>query len=391
LPVNWTIYERKLKINGNITRDRQINLMKDGIINSFADSPSYRSAYFNGSTTATDIQIIDSDKYYIKTIQMKPNENINVGDLIVFDSRTWLCTEVDKTNPVFQYGKIYLSTQTITLYKNNTSYQIPCVIQSGIKTSQLGTDENTYIEMPSSTITMRLPNTAITRLINRDEVYQIGLQSYSIKDLNDIIEPGLLVAELKFSQVTQESHVYGVTILNGSSISIQQGSTLQINVQATDNSKIVSSPTLSYSSSDTDICTVSSSGVVTSVGLGDCVITVLSNGTSDTIAISVIEAEQHNYTVEMSGSTSIIKGNTSTYTCEFKDNGVLITDNSIFYLTADDGISATTLATISSRDGVENSCVITAGNILGYVKLFVKNDGETIVSQALRIQIKSLF
>ena len=392
MTTNWDLYEKRLKMNGNTVRDRQVNLMKNSILNNFDDSPSYRSAFFNGLTIATDIQIIDTDKYFIKIVQMKPDEVINVGDLIVFDDRTWLCTEVDKINPVFQYGKIYLSAHTITIYKNNTPYQIPCVVESGVRTSQLGTDKNTYIEMPSGTITMRLPNTEITRLITRDEIYQVGLQSWQVKDINDIIEPGLLVMKLEYSQVAQEIHVYGVTILNGSSINIQQDSTLQINVQAIDNSEIVSSPTLSYVSSDELICTVDSNGLVSAINGGSCVVSVSFNGVSASIAINVIEAVQHNITAEInSGSSTIVLNKTSNYTCVFKDNGVVVPGTSVFYLTADDGTSNTTLATISVQDSALNTCTITAGNTLGYVKLWVRNESGSIISQQFRIQIKNLF
>ena len=111
----------------------------------------------------------------------------------------------------------------------------------------------------------------------------------------------------------------------------------------------------------------------------------------DSIVIEVVEEEQHNYTAEIDlGSISIIKTYSSTYNCTFKDNGIAIEDNSVFYLTGDDGVSATSLASIVSQDSVGNSCVV-KGLGLGYVRLFVKNVGETVFSSGFRIQIKSLF
>ncbi|MCE5220076.1 MAG: hypothetical protein LLF98_02110 [Clostridium sp.] len=392
MSIDWTLYERKLKINGNTTRDRQINLMKDGILNNFNNSPSFRSAYFNGSTTATDIQIIDSDKYYIKTIQMKPNEVIDVGDLIVFDSKTWLCTEVDKTNPVFQYGKVYLSTQTITIYKNNTSYQIPCVIQSGIKTSQLGTDENTYIEMPSSTITMRLPNTAITRLIARDEVYKIGTQSYSIKDLNDIIEPGLLVAELKFSAESVVNHIYTVDIQN-SDATLYVNDTLTLDVICTDNSQQVTSPTLTYQSSNTEVATISN-GVLTCIAEGTTVITVTFNGISDTLNLTVqTEQIQDNYTVSITGDTLVKLNSNITLNASVYNNGVLDSSKSVVWNVSNQDESSNSYITIVSQDG--GSITLKATNNSSYVGKYVvvrvsKSDDGSVYSEYV-VQIKPLF
>jgi hypothetical protein len=388
LTTNWDLYEKRLKMNGNTVRDRQVNLMKNSILNNFDDSPSYRSAFFNGLTIATDIQIIDTDKYFIKIVQMKPDEVINVGDLIVFDDRTWLCTEVDKINPVFQYGKIYLSAHTITIYKNNTPYQIPCVVESGVRTSQLGTDKNTYIEMPSGTITMRLPNTEITRLITRDEIYQVGLQSWQVKDINDIIEPGLLVMKLEYSQVSQETHIYGLTILNGSSINIQQDSTLQINVQAIDNSEIVSSPTLSYVSSDELICTVDSNGLVSAINGGSCVVSVSFNGVSASIAINVIEVADNNYTYSLSSTstpdTEIKVSQTKTYTAQKYNNGDPIVETFTFSVTGD--VSAYQLTII---DG--NNCTIKCLKSGYTITLNAMDNNDTIQVIKKDIVLKALF
>ena len=137
---------------------------------------------------------------YDKKLCFDISSNVHTGSIIEFDSKTYLVTSQIFSKQAYKVGSVLECVNTLNVYKNNTFYQIPCVIQSGIKTSQLGTDENTYIEMPSSTITMRLPNTAITRLIARDEIYQIGLQSWQVKDINDIIEPGLLVFKLEYTK-----------------------------------------------------------------------------------------------------------------------------------------------------------------------------------------------
>ncbi|MBZ4646344.1 MAG: hypothetical protein JG777_1833, partial [Clostridia bacterium] len=67
------------------------------------------------------------------------------------------------------------------------------------------------------------------------------------------------------------------------------------------------------------------------------------------------------------------------------------TETSEFWLTSDDGISTTTLATITSQDPVNNTCVVKAGSTLGYVKLWCRNTAGTIVSQPYRIQIRNIF
>ena len=130
------------------------------------------------------------------------------------------------------------------------------------------------------------------------------------------------------------------------------------------------------------------------ISAGDCIITAsLAENPSvyDTIYITVTALPQHNYAVTISGNTSIVKNYTATYTATFTDNGLPISEQSEFWLTADDGVSTTTLATIQSQDPIANTCVVKAGSTLGYVKLWCKNTAGTIVSEPYRIQIKSVF
>ncbi len=393
MAIDWTLYETRLKINGNTIRDRQINLMKDAMTNNFSTSPSYRISYFNGSLTATDIQVTDDKEHYIKNILMNPSGTLNAGDIIVFDSQTWLCTEVDKTNPVYQLGKVFLTTQTLSLYKNHILYQIPAVISSEIRLYSTGTEENKYFIVNDDEMIVTVSNNSDAQNIAENDLFTIGRRSYEVQSIQDAIQPGLLILKMKVNVQSPEAHVFALTILNGSSLQINTTQPLTINAELTDNGVVVPNPSLVYSSSNNNIATISSSGVVTILTTGTVIFTVAMTNdatVNDTISVEIITVDQHNYTVDISGNTSIIKGNTSNYTCVFKDNGIAITDTSVFYLTADDGVSATSLATISSQDGVVNSCVVT-GNSLGYVKLWVKNVGETIVSQALRIQIKNLF
>src|SRR5690606_34895762 len=104
---------------------------------------------------------------------------------------------------------------------------------------------------------------------------------------------------------------------------------------------------------------VDNTGLVTAISAGDCIVTASlaeNSNVYDTITITVTALPEHNYAVTISGNTSIVKGKTATYTATFTDNGQVITQESFFYITADDGVSTTTLATIQSQDPVANTC-----------------------------------
>ena len=221
-------------------------------------------------------------------------------------------------------------------------------------------------------------------------VFKIGIRSWQVTNIDDITIPGLLLLKMVYSEVSQETHTFVLTILNGSNLSIQQDNTLQLNVNVTDNGVLLVNPTITYLSSNSLICTVNSSGLVTSVGIGNCSISASANGVSEDIVIEVIAEEQLNLTVEISGSTSIVKSYTKEYLAVFKNNGLPIIKESSFWLTGIDNLP-TTLAVITSQNAVNNTCII-KGNNLGSVKLWCMSADEEIVSQdGMIIQVKSLF
>jgi len=329
---------------------------------------------------------------YDRKLHVPVEINISTGSIVDYDGYKWLVTGSIDDIQAYKTAGMVKSNNTLTIYKNNTSYQIPCIINS---TVNLDTDQTVYIETPSTTIVLRIPNTEITRQIKRGEIYKLGLQNYEIKDINDIVEPGILRLEIKYSQEVQEEHVFTLDILNGTTIDLQQGTTLQLNINVYDNQILVSPlPSLTFTSSNETICTVNSSGLVTSLNnIDNCdIIVSLSSDSSvfKNININVIEVPQDNYTVIISGTNSIIKGYSSEFSATFMNNGIEYSEQSEFYLTSDDVVSPTSFAQIISQDNVTNTCIV-KGLGIGYVKLFVRNLDSSIVSDGFRVQIKNLF
>jgi len=386
----WTEYQAR---RGSDRKSLYVNNMKNTISTEFKNSTSYNLVKIND--VDRDVRIVE-ESAIIKNPNKKrllcyPDETISIGNIVLWDSENWICTETDTTSQVSDVGIISKSNNTLTIHKNNTSYQIPCIIS---KSLSLNTEDNKYIETVDNSLFLTVSNTSITQQINVNDIYRIGKYNYYISSVaDDISQKGLLIFKMKYSEVEQEEHVYTLTILNNDNLQIAQSQSLTINAQLTDNGEIVDSPNLIYSSSDDNIATIDEDGIVSIVGLGSVVISVYMESNeevSDSINVEIIEDVVNNFTVEISGSNSIIKGYTSNYNCVFKNNGNIITQQSEFYLTDDDGISPTSLAQITSQDSVNNSCIV-KGNSIGYAKLFVKNLDGSIVSDGFRIQIKNLF
>jgi hypothetical protein len=151
-------------------------------------------------------------------------------------------------------------------------------------------------------------------------------------------------------------------------------------------------PLLIFELDDETICTIDENGLITANNIGNCVLTVkleFDQSIQQIVNINIVE-ESNNYTVDIFGESFIVKDFTREYRCEFKNNGLPISKNFVFWLTGIDD-QPTLLATIISQDNINSTCVV-QGNNLGYVKLWVKDKDEEIISQdGMIIQVKNLF
>jgi len=322
---------------------------------------------------------------------------ISVGSVVKHTDKVSLIENtyivVSKQEDSKGYDLCYIQRCNNTLqFYDSTSilHSIPCIISKG----SISLDEQKIISTLDSEIAIQISNTSITRQIEMNNVFRIGLRSWQVTNIDDITVNGLLILRMVYSEVEQQFPSYSLTILNGSTIQADINTPVQLNIQVKDRETIIASPLLNFTSSNNLIATVSNTGLVSFLSVGNVNISCKldnDNLIQDSIGIEVIAEEKHNYTAVIDlGSISIIKTYSSTYTCAFKDNGIAIEDSSVFYLTGDDGVSETSLAGIISQDSIGNSCVVKGLN-LGYVRLFARNLDGNIVSSGFRIQVKSLF
>ena len=384
----WTDYQARRGIN---RKSLYVNNMKNTISTEFKNSTSYNLVKINN--VDRDVRIVEESSI-IKNPNKKrllcyPDETISIGDIVLWDSENWICTETDTTSQVSDVGIISKSNNTLTIYKNNTSYQIPCIINSNIN---LDTDETIYIETPSTTIVLRIPNTEITRQIKRGEIYKLGLQNYEIKDINDIVEPGILRLEIMYSQEVQEEHVYTIEILNGTIIDIQESTTLQLNINVYDNQILISPlPSLTFTSNNELIANVNENGLVTAYDVIDnCDITVSLDSDSsvfNSININVIEDVQNNITYTLTSTSlpdnEIIITQTKTYTIQKYNNGIPIEQNFSFNVVGD---SLSYQLIIVDGNNCSVKC-LKSGSVIT-LKAIDDNNGEIVVKD---IRLKNLF
>ena len=325
---------------------------------------------------------------YDRKLHVTMDININTGSIVDYDGYKWLVIGSIDDIQAYKTAGMVKCNNTLNLYINSILHQIPCIVSNNI---DLGTDENNYISVPDSTIILKIPNNEITRQIKHGEIYELGLQNYELKDINDIVESGILKMEIEYSQEMQEEHVYTISILNGDNIQIAQSQLLTINAELRDNGAIVPLPTLLKSSSDEIIATINENGIVTVNSVGSVIFTIsMSNDITikDTINVEIVEDEQHNYTYTLTSislpDNEIIITQTKLYTIQKYNNGVLVEQDFTFSVIGD--VSSYQLIAV---DG--GNCSIRALKSGYVIELRGVDDSDVSKVISKEIRLKNLF
>lgn len=401
---DYDLYRNRMTAYGSTIKEGRKSAIINKINSTFVDSPSYFEVLINDNTENIGVHIVDDSSSINTTNQndkimvMQSGDILSVGDLIKHNNKNWLCVASELFNDIYYKGKITKCNNTLSYYsyENSILYEIPCIVSSQISlTTTLSTDQNKYLEVLSNEIFVRISDNSNTSSIKVNDKFKLGRYNYEIESLSDIVEPGLLIIKLRFISDEVVLPLFELEILNGENIQVNKNDSLTINAQVKNNGEVVNpTPSITYSSSNETIATINAStGVVNILGIGSVVFTAkLTSDLAvlDTISVEIVEVAVANKTVQISGNTSIIKGYTEDYSCVFKNNGIVYSDTSVFYLTADDGISSTSLAQITTQNGATNTCTI-SGVGLGYVKLFVRNVDSGVISGGFRIKIENLF
>lgn len=159
----------------------------------------------------------------------------------------------------------------------------------------------------------------------------------------DTSKDDIIIYTGKFESI-YNPHVYEISLAENTT-TLVEGGTYQIsNVTCKDNGTVVQNPTLTYSSSDINIASVSASGLVTGVKTGNAEITVNFNGVSAKLSLTV-NVKPHEPVISYSYSSS------NGYSYRPKEGAVLT------YVKTVDSITDTTLDVSFTLDAMGTSLV----------------------------------
>lgn len=363
----------------------------------FENSPTTRTVLHNGTSVVVRVvgkfnteSLGRKNDNYQKILFSDSDYTVSIGDLFVFDSLNWLCTDISSTT-VSKSCTVQLCTNTLSLYKNHILYQIPAIVFDEVRLYSLGVESNKYFVLNDDEIIVTTSNNADALNIELNDRFLIGLRNYKVLSIQDITPNGLLVIKMKVTLEDVDANLYTINILNGSSVNLHVTSTLQLHVNVyLDGDQISPTPTLTYISSDEEICTVSSTGLVTAVALGRCTITVSANGVSDTITVNVVEEEIDNIIYKLFSTSlpddEIKVGSTKTYVAQKFNNGTVINQAFTFSVVGNVSASDYEIAIINT-----NTCLIKAlrSGVSFTLRAVDDSDSSKMVDKV--ISLKNLF
>lgn len=384
-------------------RKGNLNRFNTQLLETFELLPYYFKIYKRTSANneyskdISDAWIIDSKKSYddkipTKEIIMKPPQELSLGEIYKipdWNNENWMVTELDPSNLFYNNGQITKCNFNLE-YTNDVGKKIsmPCVLRLN-KRVALGIQEDKYMIVGDNQRVIDIQNNEETIKFKRDDKFVIDGLTYKISSLDRAIQPNLCVITLiEYQDNIVQNNVYTLNIQE-SNLSFTIGETKQLTVTVKENDTIIDKPIV-YTSSDTNIATVGSNGLITGVSNGNCTITASlrdNNTITDSVSVEITDIITPNIEYRFGSNnkselTVYDKNNYSFY--KYINN---IADNTVFTFEIDYNSNSISIATLQVVDGNHCTVIANSSNIYGTIYLVAKENG--IEQGRLGIKVKS--
>lgn len=348
---------------------------------------------------------INEDKEERK-IMCLDNITINRGSIVIIDSKTYLVISDITTNQVYKKGKMVEVNYVLKLRADDgVVYEIPSFLRNNSVTT-VGINDIKVVNLPDGKLWAQLPKTDITTQITRNKYNRFVVDGIAWKVVyvdkftqNGVVKL-LLVEEMIDTKqddimnniADDAKYQYAVEILNGSTVNLGFGQSLQLMVRVYQNDVILDNPAVVYSTSNPTLVTVTDTGLITPIQAGNHIVTVTYKNASANIVIRAGSTPKYNYYANITGQHTIKIGEQALYTVKFMNNSDEIYYPAVWSLTAADGISPTSLVSIIGLDVDNGTCFLKTNDNFdkGTFWLWVKNADNTIVAH-LEIHVIARF
>lgn len=97
-------YEARISLRGTDQRERNLNRLKQDILNKVPSNPSYKEIRLNGEDTY--LVINTGTKPYYKEFESLPGQKILAGDYVEWSNNIWLVYEADSDDEIYTDGNL---------------------------------------------------------------------------------------------------------------------------------------------------------------------------------------------------------------------------------------------------------------------------------------------
>lgn len=379
-------------------------------------NPSYYEVYKNFDFDVK-YKCVIQDAFAIKknlsekNIIMYPYKDIFKGDLVHWKSTEdyWLCLKSDRQFEYEQKGLIKKCNDFLRFFDEyGVFHNIPCLVTG---TFELGEHvaQSQNIKIANNQVGIWVQYNEESKLVGQDTRFIFGSRVFSTSvrdDYSNANEKGLLFlvlaqTERDISRDNFESKVawnnwnndtHQISILNGDSLSLSVGDTVQINTSILRSGSLIECEVL-YSATDTNVATINESGLVTAISDGATTVTASlkeNEAIKDTISINVEPVISDNYNIFLRGDgviedlekVTLYKGSNEIYTIKLFNNGIEVADVFSIFIEDLDIVSF-------DSNNLENSNVLLKPNSFGETKIHITDSSFRL--KKYTIEVKSIF
>lgn len=301
------------------------------------------------------------------TIFYPVSEAIEQGQLLKYGGRYFL-TLNQETIENDTYKKSDLLEVNTEIHTISSGYELYLKAYSEDITS-VGVTGNSQISVVGGNISLMTQDNADSRKLAINATFTALGATWKIINLYFKSGLGYVFTERAADSITTPS--YALTITGSDTCTEGESITLTAAATITDNSvtTTILNPTITWSSSDQSVATVSSTGVVNSLTSGNVTITATWSEHGVTATKAIIINSNVTYTASItSTATKIYIGTNRTWNAQFTDsNGAVVPLTAVWSLTYEDASIMASYVTITAH--TDTSVTITATDnedIIGY-------------------------
>ncbi|MBD7909726.1 Ig-like domain-containing protein [Clostridium cibarium] len=358
---NYMVIDTVNEFNQSVYWKGTIDVAQDIKINGVRSLGVVKLA--NQITVSETVQVLD-DKYSFKTPTMT-----YVDAMIEYKKKLYKVSSIDDTKDGLYtiYAKYngLAKSYSITLSETSTSLNIG-------KTYQLSpTCKVDNVADSSPVITYTSLNPSIATVNSSGLITTVGEGTTRI----EVDYQG----EVALFEVNVLANVYAISITNKPT-SLNTGTTYSLIASCTLNGEVVSNPTITYSSDNPSVATVSNSGVITGVMSGNVNIKATYEGASTSFSLVIEAVSLPTYTIESdSGAFAVGRMRTRIFTAHRLLGSTEDTSATFTFSFTSPNASITVNATTGNSITIYNGI----GYVSGSTNLIVKYNGEVVITQPI--------